>query len=301
MKTSKRNKLKIVSAVSVTIFSLFALTMGIFAWFASVLTSSKTADVFEVTTTGDCTIADVKLYKFTYPESAIHEGYDYLRPQDGAVNKYDFNQEEEHFGYLDAQNNWVNVSSMNTYDPVELIISQDKSLKDLNCNAIYEISFNSSSFEECLLVLNSLLRNDVTPGENEILLSDCVDFDVFFPSDLSDTNPLFLNSETGEYDKYYPSYKDNLSAIEKDYYKISYLSSLVAENGHANFYSTNPKPTTLEIYSNNITLVNSEFKVYINANYAPKRLEQYSKTLYLHNILALYDFGFEISLSEANS
>lgn len=298
MKGSKRNSLKIVSAVSITIFSLLSLTLGIFAWFASVLSASSTTDVFEVKTIGDCNLADVKLYKFVYPNSAIHDGYDYLRPQDGTVNKYDFNKDEEHFGYYDIHDNWVNVSAMNTYDPVELIISNEKTLRDLNCNAIYEISFTSTSYDACVMQLNALLRNDVIPGQNQILLSDCVDFDVYFPSDLSDSNPLFYNESTGEYDKYYPTYKDNLSRIEKDYYKISYLSSLVAENAHPNFYSTNPKPENLELYNNSIMLNNHEFKIYINANYAPKRLEQYAKTLYLHNIYALYDFGFEISLAK---
>ena len=300
MKGLKRINLKVVSAISITIFSLLSLTLGIFAWFASVLSASNTTDIFEVTTVGDCQLADVKLYKFVYPDSAIHDGYDYLRPQDGIVNKYDFNQDEEHFGYYDAHQNWVNVSAMNTYDPVELIISSEKSLKDLNCNAIYEITFSSTSYDTCLMQLYSLLRDDVIPGQNQILLSECVDFDVYFPSDLSDTNPLFLNSETGEYDAYYPSYKEELSSIEKDYYKISYLSSLVAENGHHNFYSTDPKPQSVELFNNTITLSNNEFKVYINANYAPKQLDQYTKKLYLHNIYALYDFSFEITLSKGS-
>ena len=43
---------------------------------------------------------------------------------------------------------------------------------------------------------------------------------------------------------------------------------------------------------------NGDFTIYINANYAPKKLEHYAKILYLHDIEALYDFTFEINLGQ---
>ena len=287
MKRVSRSTLKIISAVSVSIFSLLALSVGVYAWFVAKLNVSEAVDTFDVTTVGDCSIADIKLIKFEYPESEVFEGLDYLRPENGAVNKYDYSEEEEHFGYLDEHDEWVSVSQM---------------LKDLNCNAIYQNSITSSSHDNALMKVTSYLKDGITLDTNEILLSDCADFDVFTNDDLSDTNPLFYDSTSGQYNKYYPSYKNILSDTEKVYYKISYLSSLIAENAHSHFYGTNPKATPLTLANENINLAgDTTFTIYINANYAPKQLEKYAKTLYLSNIFAHYDFGFEISLEEVNS
>ena len=130
MKKPKKNSLKLVSMVSLLIFSLFALGLGAFAWFTSTLQSALGSEDFSVTTTGDCELVSAKLYKFIYPDSLVGEGYDYLRPQDGTVNKYDFNEEQNHFGYYDEHNVWVNVYSMNIFDPVEMIISRTSTLRD---------------------------------------------------------------------------------------------------------------------------------------------------------------------------
>ena len=287
--------------VTVLIFSLFALTVGAYAWFTSTLQQALNSNDFAVTTTGDCDLVSAKLIKFIYPDSQVAEGYDYLRPQDGHVDKYVFNDEEEHFGYYDSHDVWVNVYSMNIYDPVEMIISRDAELRDLHCNAIYEITLHSSAANANINV-SAKLKDNVVPGTNQMLLSDCADFDVFLASDLSDTNPLFYNSTTGNYDKYYPSYKNVLTDLEKEYHKISYLSSLIAQNAHANFYSSNPKNTTISIKQTGIATDSSgNFVVYINANYAPKQLESLSRDLILNNITALYDFGFEIALAEGGN
>ena len=302
MKRVSRSTLKIISAVSVSVFSLLALSVGVYAWFVSKFSVSEAVDTFDVTTVGDCSLADIKLIKFEYPESEVFEGLDYLKPENGAVNKYDYSEEEEHFGYLDEHDEWVSVSQMNLYDPIELVISRDISLKDLNCNAIYQISITSSSYDNALMKVTSYLKDGITLGTNEILLSDCADFDVFTNDDLSDTNPLFYDSTSGQYNKYYPSYKNTLSDTEKVYYKISYLSSLVVENAHSHFYGTNPKATPITLANENINFAGgTTFTIYINANYAPKQLEKYAKTLYLSNIFAHYDFGFEISLEGVNS
>lgn len=288
--------------VSLLIFSLFALTIGAYAWFTSTLQHALGSEEFAVTATGDCNLVSAKLYKFVYPDSQVGEGFDYLRPQDGVVNKYNFNEEESHFGYYDEHDVWVNVYSMNIYDPIEMIISRDAKLRDLHCNAIYEVTIHSSAYTNATLNVSSLLKTDVTTRTNEMLLSDCVDFDVFFASDLSDTNPLFYDETSGNYDKYYPTYKDTLTDLEKDYHKISYLSSLVAENAHPNFYSTNPKNTSISLKEAGITLDSSgNFVIYINANYAPKQLKDLSRDLFLNNIQALYDFGFEISLGSGGN
>ena len=164
------------------------------------------------------------------------------------------------------------------------------------------MTIHSGAFDTTNLSVDALLKTGITINSNEMLFSDCVDFDVYFDSDLSDTNPLFYDETSGQYDKYYPTYKDTLSALEKDYHKISYLSSLVAQNAHKNFYSTNPKSSSIQLKQSEIAMDSSgNFKIYINANYAPKQLESLSRDLYLNNIQAIYDFGFEISLGNGGN
>ncbi len=285
---------KIIAATSVTIFSLLTLTLGAFAWFASSLSHIQNDIDFQVTSLGDCSLADIELYKFIYPVNAVTGDYDYLDPEHGHVNKYEFNDTYEHFGYYDdvAQTHWVNVTEMNIYDPIQLIISTG-TLRDLHCNAIYEIALHSSSFRNATVDVSSLLRTDKIPGQHEILLSDCVDFDLYSAVDLSDTNPLFYDSETGQYNKYYPSYKNVLTDNEKVFHKIAYLSSL--EASHPHFYGTNPKASSINIAHRSLTFDNNgDLLIYINANYAPSELEQYMKDIYSNNIRAIYDFSFEI-------
>lgn len=290
---------KIIAATSVTIFSLLALTLGTFAWFASSLVAQTTNDEFQVVTVGGCKIDSVNLYKFIYPDSTVIQGYDYLKPENGRVDKYAFNEEEGYFGYYD-DDVWVSVEEMNLYDPIEMLISRNMSLRDMNSNAIYEVNLSYTANTEVDLDLDVLLDTSKTKTDDQIYLSDCVDFDVFYPNDLRDNNPLFYDETTGQYNKYYPSYKKTLTTDnEKDYHKISYLSSL--EAGHTHFYGKTPKDESLDLDSRKITFDDEgKAKLYINANYAPNQLSQYSKDIYLTNIYAVYDFGFLFAVKEAN-
>lgn len=302
MKRFPKLNLKLVSATAVTIFSLFVLTLGAYAWFSATMTNSRSADDFKVTTLGDCTLGSVKMYKFNYYKTVDGSGreiVDYLYPENGTVNKYDYSDTHGHFGYTE-DGDWHNVSVMNIYDPVELMINSNNSLLEMNCNVIYEVTF-SSSLTNCSMDLAAVIREDITAGRNQILLSSCVDFDVYFASDLADNNPLFYNSTSGQYDAYDPGYKASYDDVEKTYYKISYLSSLVNEGEHTNFYSANPQPDTISLKNTGITMNNDgEFTVYINANYAPSELNKYSKKIYENNITARYNFGFEIILAQEN-
>lgn len=293
---------KIIAATSVTIFSLLALTLGTFAWFASSLVAQTTNDEFQVVITGGCKIESINLYKFIYPKSTIGDGYDYLKPQLGRVDKYAFSEEYRKFGYYDVYDNWISVEEMNIYDPIEMLISQDKSLKEMNCNAIYEVTLSYTENTEVNFDIDVVLDTTKTAQEGQILLSDCVDFDMFYSSDLRDNNPLFYDESTGLYNKYYPSYKSVLSTDnEKDFHKLSYLSSLIASNAHTHFYGKTPKDESLDLDSRTITFdEEGKAKVYINANYAPSELAQYSKDIYLNNIYAIYDFGFMLTVTEAN-
>ena len=49
MKRFKSTNMKIIAATAMTIFSLFAATIGVFAWFTGRVSESKNADEFEVT------------------------------------------------------------------------------------------------------------------------------------------------------------------------------------------------------------------------------------------------------------
>ena len=59
---SKRN-LRIIAATAMTIFSLFTVTIGAFAWFASKLNQAADGDVFEVTFV-DTTVQEISIHAF---------------------------------------------------------------------------------------------------------------------------------------------------------------------------------------------------------------------------------------------
>ena len=300
-------KCRILAIAAVTFFSLCANVLATVAWFTANRSADNENDYFAVQESGNATIESVSIYKFNYGTTVFNEGtpqefttVDYLSPETGVVKKYDFNETEQAFGET-IDDVFYEVPVMNIYDPLDKIIQQNSfDLFTMNCNVVYEITFASTSFTTCDLSVVSN-RFTKTPGEHQILLSDCVDFDVFYRSD--------LNSASLANKAYYPSYKEKdpektdaqeLTALEMLYYKFSYLSKLKGANNHANFYSTNPKPSSITLESDHsITFVDGKFTLYINANYAPTQLERYSQDIYLNNILAIYDFNFSTMFKEA--
>ena len=250
-----------------------------------------------------CTIESIQLIKFDY-NIATTGGFDYidyLHPEDGTVNRYGYNETENSFGE-EVNSTWVSVDAMNSYDPVERIIST-LPFKDMNYNAIYEIAFSSSGMASRYMQLYANRLTDKTKQSGEIYLTDCVDFDVFTEGDLDDDNPLFVNPLDAEDTKmYYPSYFEDksrvLSANEKIFYKVSYLSSLKATHPH--FYDTNPKPTSITVGDNVPSTFddNAPTKFYINVNYAPSKADPFMKDISLSNILAVYDYSFSFLFTE---
>ena len=306
-KLQRKSKIRIVAIAAVTFFSLCANVLATIAWFTANRSTENNHDYFAVQESGNACIQSISIYKFDYGTTVFNAGtpnefttIDYLSPETGTVKKYDFDETEEAFGET-INGVFHEVPVMNIYDPLDKIIQQNAfDLFTMNCNVVYEITFSSTSFTNCNLSIVSN-RFAKTPGENQILLSDCVDFDVFYPSDLSSAS---LNNKA-----YYPSYKEKdpektdvqeLTALEIMYYKFSYLSKLKGVNNHTNFYSTNPKPNSVTLDTNHaITFNNGTFTLYINANYAPSQLERYSQDIYLNNILAIYDFNFSFKIEEA--
>ena len=116
--------------------------------------------------------------------------------------------------YRVTYGSWNKINAMNVYDPVDKVV-RNSSLRDLNCNAIYEVEFTSPSYSSLDLDLVASTFDVGALGEYDILLSDCIDIDVFTDADLRDDNQLFYLPNRGstindnEYDDkaYYPSYK----------------------------------------------------------------------------------------------
>lgn len=293
---------RIVVATTSTIFSLFAATTATMAWFAANSTVSASGAFVQMQApNGGCEIESISLLKFDYNITTVagHEQVDYFNPQDGSVNKYEYNDEEESFGKT-VNSNWVSVDAMNSYDPVDKYVT-GFSFKDRNYNAVYQITFQSINMTTRFMQLSANRLTDKVPGNHQILLTDCVDFDVFSPDDLDDDNPLFVNPNDAQDDRnYYPAYIDrstNLTENEKNFYKVSYLASLKATHPH--FYDTNPKPTSLTVGSNvPVDFTSNSVTFFINVNYCQEKVDPYMTDIALNNILAIYDYSFNFLFTE---
>ena len=308
MKT-KRGRFKIIAACSVAIFSLAALIGGSFAWFVLSLSNQSVMDEFVVVNNGQCELYSVNLIKFDYLEITYGSGddeftaIDYLNPQNGTVNKYGYDEETGTFGHYEEEV-WKPVSIMNTYDPLEAVIF-GSTLKDLNCNALYEFTVSADSFDDAYLNALAVKLSDKVKEEDEVFLSSCVNFDIYITPDLSDDNPAYTDGEGHKL--YYPSYieqSETLSENEEIYYKLSYLSSL--EDSHAHFYGSADEEITIadskEVEFEYVpSLETNQITFYVNVNYDPNELDYTSTKIYLGNIKAIYDFMFKFNFAERES
>ena len=290
---NKKARRSIVVATLTTIFTLFTAMAGTYAWFAS-STSVTTTGMQVIVQCKSSVIESLKLIKFDY-EAEL----------------------------------------MTKYDPVDKIIHGDN-LREMNCNSIYEVTITSTSYIDCYLQLKAIY-DQKTASTNEILLSDCVDFEIFYPEDLANNSRVFYNPSTGNYDAYYPSFDfDDTQADDILYHKISYISYLKTLNLSAedlvdmeildaediagktteqkeelveatlgsksvNFYSQANKNVPVSIASNKPVTFTGEPKTitaYINVNYAPSELEQYSTDIYRNSLTAITDLYFEFDFTE---
>ena len=278
---STLKKLKIVSAVTATVVSFGSLISATAAWFFTNRTVISEGMVVTAKTDG-INIESIKLCKFNYP---IIDGESlYLKPEDGSVNVYDYVNTHERFE--DANGN---PQTMNLFDPVLVELGTD--LRDLYCNAVFIVEISAGNVTAGLEVFADLL-NKSKNSESDFYLSDCVDFDVYIPSD--------LDAVTGK--TYYPSHIDDaenttLTGYDELFYKISYLS---VNSTHANFYETNPKPSQIAIHDEQnlktLNFVNGRATFYINVNYAPSELEKYARNLAVENRVGINDYVFSVNL-----
>ena len=280
---STRRKLKIASAVTATVISFTSLISATAAWF---FTNQRVeSDGMVVAAKNDgIVIESIRLCKFNYP---IVDGESlYLKPEDGSVNVYDYVSGVGHERFEDTNGN---PQTMNLFDPVLVELGTD--LRDLYCNAVFIVEISAGNVTAGLEVFADLL-NKSKNSESDFYLSDCVDFDVYIPSD--------LDAVTGK--TYYPSHIDDventtLTGYDELFYKISYLSE---NSTHANFYETNPKPSQIAIHDEQnlktLNFVNGRATFYINVNYAPTELEKYARNLAVENRVGINDYAFSVDL-----
>ena len=285
MKTSKKicKRLKILSALVGATISLVSLASATLAWFF--VNRTVMADGIFVSAKNDAiSIESIRLCKFNYP---IVDGESlYLKPEDGTVNVYDYVSGTGHERFEDANGNQ---QTMNLFDPVLVELGTD--LRDLYCNAVFIVEISSGNISAGLEVFADLL-NKAKNSDSDFYLSDCVDFDIYTPTDLA-----LVTGKT-----YYPSHIDDvanttLTGYDEIFYKISYLAS---SDTHANFYSTSPKPSQIEIHDSQhlktLNFVNGRATFYINVNYAPTELEKYAANLAVENRVGINDYVFSVDL-----
>ena len=262
-------------------FSMFSLFAATLAWFNT--NRTVRSEGMLVRATSEATSIDsITLCKFTYP---IVDGEAlYLNPSLGTVNTYSFVRAHSRF-----EDSNGNPQTMNLFDPVLVELGTD--LRDLYCNAVFIVELSASKPSATLQVFAELL-NKVKPNDSDFYLSDCVDFDIYTPADLA--------AVTGK--GYYPSHIEDvtnttLTGYDEIFYKIAYLSS---NDTHANFYSTNPKPSNIAIHDSlhpkTLNFSNSTSTFYINVNYAPSQLERYASSLAVENRNGIYDYAFTVNL-----
>ena len=105
---------------------------------------------------------------------------------------------------------------------------------------------------------------------------------------------------------WYPSYIDESDPLQDPnlaskgtyaelFHKIAYLSS--QKSSHAHFYGLSDKSEPLPIHDpNNLKVIPNTATFYLNVNYAPSQLEQYSSDLILGERIAVYDYYFSIDI-----
>ena len=316
MNNKGKKVLTIIAGSTVTFFSLCSCVIAVIAWFSFANQSKANGESVMVKASNDsgCEIEYVNLYKFNY--STLTAGNEtivnYAFPASGEVCKYLYDEGFTKKYVYDSENTvWTTenvdpaVSVMNKFDPVYLTINKNEKIINMNCNAIFEIGLKTNSHTQCYMQLDAIRKDNIEEylTDAQILLTSCIDFDVFIPSDLDDTN--FPNNEYRP--SYYESLERELTDFEKTYYKISYLAyqkeiAAAAANPktdpHSHFYGTNPLPQEASICQNrSVTFTDYSLKAYVNVNYNFEQLKKYSDKIYSTDITAILDYYFSFNFT----
>lgn len=211
------------------IFSLFSVFTATLAWFAASTSVTASGMSVIIKAEGGVSINEMKLIKFNYAKmSGAEDLYDYLQPKNGNVGSYTYVNDPAHninsFGYYE-NNQWVKVSLMNAYDPVEKIIKGNSfDLSSMNCNAIYEVTFSAPSADYLLSISAKSNGVAVDRAKGEISMLECADIDVFYEEDLIKQTTTY---QTGK------SYPANSVTIYNG--AVYYTSSAISAEGNASF------------------------------------------------------------------
>ena len=213
---------------------------------------------------------------------------------------------------------WHPVDYMNIYDPIEQEIKGENfNLRDLHCNAIYELTLSGRSAGNFNLSVFSTRLDKALDSISKVKFSTCVDFDLFTEDDLTRN---LGTKEDGTTPIYYPTYRsydpndpDNdelLGSLDDLYQRISYYA---ATSPHNNFYSLppsqeeqpltlvhkpivdagNPQPSNETVIPISFTEQKQTYKIYINVNYAPSKMSGFRQQIDSgSSIIAVYDFNF---------
>lgn len=289
---------RITIATAMVILTLAGCVTGTYAWFMSSTTFDTEVSHFQVMAL-DLSIDSVTLYKFNYPSDGFG-GLDYLMPQDGNVGAYSYDDSvgRKCFGEIvhndeTDEDEWVPVTTMNLYDPLNGFIT-GRGLLGMNCNAVFKIVLHSS-LPATSIDIKAASIPDPSKEDDEIWLSSCVDFDLFLPSDLTD--PRLVTDGYKNYlpDDYLPQDHVFDNQYEEDYYKFSYLSSLKSSHAHLYADAEHGVLTDVSIGTANVTFVDGYATVYVNVNYAPSELTEYEETVTPEDtVKAVYDFLLEV-------
>ena len=181
---------------------------------------------------------------------------------------------------------WIDVDVMNLYDPAEVIYNGGD-ISKLNCNAIYELELSLYNLTNFYVALNAIRSTNVNLFDDEILLSSCADFDVFFGNEFLTEQEVLANP-------------DPILTSEEIYQKVSLAAK--QKNTHAHLYINGDNSESLsEVKIGDYTFNNETgmVKAYVNVNYAVDRLYQYTRELSIRTIKAVYDFVLKFSFSES--
>ena len=175
-------------------------------------------------------------------------------------------------------------TGVETQDDIGVELKFEEFFDDDESNHFALFSYTSSPFRVTDHTFDTLKL-----GGTEVTDIDVASYREYYPGYIEDNNITD------------PTFDPNFSSKGTDaelFYKIGYLSS--KEESHAHFYGLASKDDPLPIHNplspKTLTYTSRTATFYVNVNYAPKQLEQYSLSLADGERIALRDYYFSIDV-----